>query len=120
VAEQPKLEQPGGSINIDTCCVCDRPLDANRAACNECGREFHLALRTDIAVQDCGDAWIHDELQAVVFGCDDCLGRTRSAAARHRYARRAGSAVDIARARRRGLSQNSTRSGESDAPRSPT
>lgn len=92
-------------MNADACAVCGLPMDRNRASCNQCGAEFHLALRTDVAMQDCGDAWIDDEVQALVFGCNRCLDRmpAEPAASGKRYARRNGtSARAVARARKRG------------------
>jgi hypothetical protein len=79
-------------------------MDTNRASCSQCGREFHLALRTDVPTRDCGDAWIDDEAQALVFGCDLCLGRAQpagpAASSRRRYARSEGKSAG-ALARRR-------------------
>lgn len=84
----------------DRCAVCSTAMDTNRATCNECGREFHLALRTDVPARDCGDAWIDDDVQALVFGCDLCLGKAVPPAPRRRYARREGSSAgDLARKR---------------------
>lgn len=90
-------------MNDDLCSVCGRSMDRNRAACNQCGAEFHLALRTDVEMQDCGDAWIDDDVQALIFGCNRCLGRLPAAVpTARRYARRPGTtARDIARSRPR-------------------
>lgn len=87
----------------DLCAVCATVMDSNRASCNQCGREFHLALRTDVAARDCGDAWIDDEVQALVFGCDLCLGRIQPPAAappRRRYARSEGQSAGVLARRR--------------------
>jgi len=27
----------------------------------------------DVPVEDCGEAWLSDEVEAVVFGCNRCL-----------------------------------------------
>jgi len=43
------------------------------AWCSMCGGPFHLALRMDVPVEDCGHAWLSDELEAVVFSCNRCL-----------------------------------------------
>ena len=88
------------------CAVCAEPMDANRAICNDCGREFHLALRTDQPAKDCGDAWIDEEVQALLFGCNRCLGNMPAAAPtapeQRRHVRRPGSnAKTVARSRRR-------------------
>ncbi len=92
-------------------------MDANRANCNECGRDFHLALRVDVAARDCGDAWINDEVQALMFGCNSCLGRTEPPAPK-RYQRRGAGASAVAKARRRSRPETGPRGGASDAPRS--
>jgi len=85
----------------DPCSVCNEPLTDQRATCNQCGADFHFALRVDVPAKDCGDAWIDDEIQALVFGCNRCLGRGLPATARRRYARRDRSdARAIARARK--------------------
>ncbi len=84
----------------ERCTVCGEPLSEQRASCNQCGADFHFALRTDVVTKDCGDAWIDDEIQALIFGCNRCLGRELPAA-RRRYARRDdGGARAIARGRR--------------------
>jgi hypothetical protein len=90
-------------MNDNLCAICGRAMDRNRASCNQCGAEFHLALRTDVEMQDCGDAWIDDDVQALVFGCNRCLGRLPlPAASGKRYARRAGSSArEVARSRTR-------------------
>lgn len=85
----------------DACSVCSEPLSDQRATCNQCGADFHFALRVDVPARDCGDAWIDDEIQALVFACNRCLGRELPASAPRRYARRAqGDARAVARARR--------------------
>ncbi len=85
----------------DLCMVCNEPLTENRATCNQCGADFHFALRTDVPAKDCGDAWIDDEVQALVFGCNRCLGKAVPEAERRRYARRENAgARTVARARR--------------------
>ncbi|HLZ72941.1 MAG TPA: hypothetical protein VKV26_23805 [Dehalococcoidia bacterium] len=85
----------------DVCIVCAEPLTENRATCNQCGADFHFALRIDVPAKDCGDAWIDDEVQALVFGCNRCLGRMEPAGERRRYARREQTgARAVARARR--------------------
>src|SRR5436190_2510212 len=90
-------------MNRELCHVCGSEMDANRASCNECGRDFHLALRVDVAARDCGDAWIDDEVQALIFGCNACLGRSEPAVppVKKRYARRNRGASAVARARTR-------------------
>jgi hypothetical protein len=86
----------------ERCSDCSGPLDQNRATCNLCGQEFHLALRIDVPARECGDAWIDDEVQALVFGCNVCLGRGAPAEPRKRYARREGRrASAVARSRKR-------------------
>lgn len=88
-------------MSDEGCAVCGGEMDVNRAICNQCGRAFHLALRVDAGVTDCGDAWIDDEVQALVFGCNRCLGRATPAGPKH-YQRRSGvRASAVARARRR-------------------
>jgi hypothetical protein len=78
----------GRARAVDVCTVCGESLSEQRATCNQCGDDFHFALRIDVAAKDCGDAWIDDEIQALIFGCNRCLGRALPAAARRRYARR--------------------------------
>jgi predicted amidophosphoribosyltransferase len=84
------------------CAVCGLAMDENRALCNNCGREYHFALRIDAQVTDCGDAWIDEEVQALVFGCNVCLGRVPAREAARRYARRTDiSAAELLRRRAR-------------------
>lgn len=65
-------EQPDAAELRCTCC--GRAFQVHDLAwCSSCGGPFHLALRTDVPVQDCGDAWIDEELEAVQFGCNRCL-----------------------------------------------
>ena len=66
------------------CTCCAGPFRAHDLGwCSLCGEPFHLALRIDIPVAECGEAWIDDELEAVQFGCNRCLqsSRLRGAAA---------------------------------------
>ncbi|HEY7295138.1 MAG TPA: hypothetical protein VH916_08850 [Dehalococcoidia bacterium] len=87
----------------DLCTVCHDGLTENRATCNRCGADFHFALRLDVPSKDCGDAWIDDEVQALIFGCNRCLGRAVAPPERRRYARRTGvDARSLVRTRRRG------------------
>lgn len=84
------------------CHICTEPMDENRASCNDCGRDFHLALRTDRPARDCGDAWIDDEMQALLFGCNACLGRAAETSVPRKRIRRTGMrASAVARARKR-------------------
>jgi predicted amidophosphoribosyltransferase len=87
----------------DLCAVCGQTMDDNRAFCNQCGNAFHLALRVDQNATDCGDAWIDEDVQALVFGCNRCLGQMPAEAAEtRRHVRRPGaSAKTVARSRRR-------------------
>jgi len=91
---------------ISMCNVCADALTENQANCHECGAAFHLALRMDVGARDCGDAWIDDEVQAIVFGCNICLGRLEPSppaptVEKRRYTRREGTrASGVARARR--------------------
>jgi hypothetical protein len=59
-----------------TMCVCcgERFKEHDLAVCTMCGGSFHLALRTDVEVRDCGDVWINEELDGIEFGCNRCLG----------------------------------------------
>jgi hypothetical protein len=89
-------------MTAELCHVCGGSMDVNFASCYQCGRNYHLALRVDVDVTDCGDAWVDDEVQALVFGCNVCLGRVSAPTTRRRYARReGGSASAVARGRRR-------------------
>lgn len=89
-------------MTTEACGVCGEALGDNRATCQQCGADFHLALRTDVPARDCGDAWIDDEVQALIFGCNRCLGKQQPAPERKRYARREGAgARTLARARGR-------------------
>ena len=45
----------------------------NIVSCNACLRDFHLQVRMDIEGKDCGDAWLHEEMLYVVFGCRECI-----------------------------------------------
>lgn len=85
----------------ETCIVCDVVLATDRASCHQCGGDFHFALRVDSPAQDCGDAWIDGDVQALVFVCNRCLGKLpEPAPARRRYTRRDGvGAKAVARAR---------------------
>ena len=88
-------------MNQERCTVCEEPLAADRAACHRCGREFHLALRSDSAVVDCGDAWIDGELEALVFSCNTCLGRVPAVPRRRRTRHVGVTAAAVARSRKR-------------------
>lgn len=92
---------------IDPVCrVCSEPMDTNRATCNHCGEQYHLALRTDVKARDCGDAWIDEDTQALVFGCNVCLGRTPKAPERKQHVRREGAiASSVVRSRVRNRPQ---------------
>ena len=84
------------------CHCCGEPLEPiNVATCNGCGRRYHLVMRTDLPGRDCGSVWIDDQLQALEFGCNVCLGRNLSQRqpALRRYARHAGSARALVAAR---------------------
>jgi hypothetical protein len=47
------------------------------AWCSICGLPFHLALRTDMPVNECGEAWLSDAVEAVIFSCNRCIGAQR-------------------------------------------
>ena len=74
-----------------SCPCCDRSFSAyDRAVCSFCGRPFHLAMRLDVPVDECGQVWINDEAEALEFGCNDCLrrlGRLAAAEVKRRYTR---------------------------------
>lgn len=100
----------------DLCRVCAEPTsEHSNAVCSSCGAAFHLALRIDVPAKDCGQVWISEELLALQFACNTCLGEspaeaaaqeTRApaspAAAKRRYTRRGGTgAAAVVRAKRR-------------------
>ena len=94
-------------MSEELCAVCREPLNHNRANCLDCGNDFHLALRVDVPARDCGEAWVDDEVQAVVFGCNLCLGHTAQAPSPRRRRRHTGvSASEVARARKRPRAKN--------------
>jgi hypothetical protein len=96
-------------MNQTACAICGEPLATDRATCYRCGREFHLALRTDRPAPDCGDTWIDDEVQALIFACNACLGRLPEPP-KHAYRRREGmSARAVARRRAGGRAGEGTR-----------
>jgi hypothetical protein len=54
--------------------VCGGPLaEHTSAACNTCGKAYHLNQRQDMPGQDCGQVWINEEHMALEFACDNCL-----------------------------------------------
>jgi hypothetical protein len=58
----------------ETCPICEEDLAApNVVSCHACMRDFHLQVRMDVAGKDCGDAWLHEEMLHVVFGCRECI-----------------------------------------------
>jgi hypothetical protein len=64
------------------CSVCQRPIEEPRhgGACDECGRPFHLNLRTDIEALGCGAAYVGIACGMSVY-CDPCGARLAAAAA---------------------------------------
>jgi predicted amidophosphoribosyltransferase len=87
-------------MSEELCGVCGEAMDENRASCNQCGNEFHLALRIDRPARDCGEAWIDEDVQALVFGCNTCLGRGQPAEKQRRVRHTGVKASAVARARR--------------------
>jgi len=73
------LRENVGALNTeitDVCVCCRRPFRAHdRAICTSCGAGFHLAMRIDVVVEECGEVWINDELEALEFGCNRCLDK---------------------------------------------
>ena len=60
----------------EICAVCGKPLDGeNVARCISCGGRFHLAWSVHAEVTDCGRVWVDDNVHAMVFMCDNCLGK---------------------------------------------
>ena len=63
-----------------SCVVCGEPLRADgQADCYSCGQFFHLALTATAGVEDCGQVWIDDEVMALQFACNGCLGEKGAA-----------------------------------------
>jgi hypothetical protein len=61
-------------LDATVCSVCGGLLESHTsAACNTCGKAYHLNQRQDMAGQDCGQVWINDEHMALEFACDNCL-----------------------------------------------
>jgi hypothetical protein len=93
------------------CECCKGPFSAfDRAVCNSCGRPFHLAMRTDVELNECGQVWINEELEALEFGCNDCLraaGRLPQNQSKRRYVRSDREAV--IKARRNTTARKTTR-----------
>lgn len=92
-----------------SCVVCGEPLRPDaQADCYSCGQFFHLALTTTAGVEDCGQVWIDDEVMALQFACNGCLGENgaadeQQAGGEHSRVQRAEpglSARDLARRRR--------------------
>ena len=101
VAERMPEHSAGGAG--DACHCCGGPLEpVNTALCGACGRRFHLVIRTDVPGRDCGSVWIDENLQALAFGCNSCLGRAPRAEAAgglRRYTRRSVSTRELLAAR---------------------
>ena len=92
-----------------SCVVCGGPLRPDaQADCYSCGQFFHLALTATAGVEDCGQVWIDDEVMALQFACNGCLGENgaageQQAGGEHSRVQRAEpglSARDLARRRR--------------------
>ena len=55
------------------CCVCEEPLTApNLAECYTCKGSFHFQVMENVPSKDCGQAWIDDELVALMLTCQTC------------------------------------------------
>ena len=97
----------------EPCRVCAEPTSRYcNATCYTCGSTFHLALREDVPARDCGQVWLNDDVMALEFACNICLGAVPEPAAQadaradlptsRRYVRRTGvRAGRIVRSRRR-------------------
>lgn len=61
---------------VGQCYVCKRPIEEPRlrGECDECGRPFHLNLRTDIKALSCGAAYVGTACGMSVY-CDPCGAR---------------------------------------------
>jgi hypothetical protein len=79
-----------GATDSARCVCCDRPFAGHdHAMCTTCGKAFHLAMRVDVPVEECGQVWINETLEALEFGCNRCLeaaGLIPPAKPRRRYA----------------------------------
>lgn len=65
-------------MNTTACVCCGEGFKAHDlAVCNSCGGNFHLAMRIDVEVKECGQVWINEELDGIEFGCNRCLGIQR-------------------------------------------
>lgn len=61
-------------LDATECSVCGGGLEPHTtAACNNCGKAYHLNQRQDMAGADCGQVWINEEHMALEFACDTCL-----------------------------------------------
>jgi hypothetical protein len=94
---------------VGVCRVCGEMTSIHStASCMDCSGTFHLALRQDIPAKDCGQVWIDEETQTLVFSCSVCLGEVSLAAepappplGEGRYVRRTGvRATDVLRSKR--------------------
>ena len=88
-------------MSRELCSVCGEDLAADRAVCNTCGSDFHLALRTDRPAKDCGDAWIDEDSQSLVFGCQRCIAPIEPGDSRAYRLHRGLSAREILRNRQK-------------------
>ena len=97
------------------CTVCgDATGEHTAATCSRCGGTYHLALRIDVPTRECGQVWIDEDLLALLFACDTCLGATPTTPVAHtavdgpprrRYVRREPGSPALRRPRpgRRGI-----------------
>jgi hypothetical protein len=58
----------------ETCVICNKPTgDETTAHCTFCAKPFHLSMRNDITIDECGEVWINDVHLGLEFACRSCL-----------------------------------------------
>lgn len=53
--------------------------ETTSALCTRCNQPFHLQVRQDQPVQDCGAVWVMEPFMTLQYACNSCLGRDKGA-----------------------------------------
>jgi hypothetical protein len=57
-----------------TCAICGLPVTEQTSTyCSFCARLFHLSMRNDVTIDECGEVWLNDVHLGLEFACRDCL-----------------------------------------------
>ena len=61
-------------MTAQTCVICDLPVtESSSNYCSFCARPFHLSMRNDLQIEECGEVWINDVHLGLEFACRECL-----------------------------------------------